>query len=547
MESFKILVCGDVGGSFNQLFKRLEAIEKSNGPFKMLFCVGSFFEPYIAHPKDIDIQSITFPKELESYRDEKEQTPIPIYFISSTTNDYKYIENFCDSKTGQLCKDIYYLGKTGLKCFDGLNVAYLSGRVDFPISTESLDSSKMIITIHDQNELYSQCSSQKRIDILLTNQWPRHMLNNVDELPNIKNPLKKGLDSIKDICIQLKPAYHFSKDYFYYQRKPYLNASDETKVTRFLSLAPVYNDKKEKYLFAMNYQPNKEINLEDSTPNPFELQQQQKKQRIINNQQDQFIQTNFFFQSQPQQNHQNRFNNNNNNNNNNNVNRKRKMEKEMDVNCWFCLSSPNVESHLISTVGNESYLAFPKGQMVDGHVLIVFIEHKPSLMSLGTSEREDIDKFLNSLTKYFDSLDQDMVVFERNVPLKGTVNHGHLQIVPIPRNKNITVDQLKQLFIASGKDIGIDFKESSKDTSLDSLKDEILDNPYFLLILQDGSKLFSTLSTDQKSFDYQFGRKLMCQLLDCPEKLNWKDCLLSKEMEENQTIHFRDKFKSFYD
>lgn len=39
----KVLVTGDPGGSLSALFKRVTAVNKSNGPFDMLFCVGSFF------------------------------------------------------------------------------------------------------------------------------------------------------------------------------------------------------------------------------------------------------------------------------------------------------------------------------------------------------------------------------------------------------------------------------------------------------------------------------------------------------------------------
>ena len=38
--------------------------------------------------------------------------------------------------------------------------------------------------------------------------------------------------------------------------------------------------------------------------------------------------------------------------------------------CWFCLSSAEVEKHLIVSVGNHAYMALPKGGLTDDHVLI---------------------------------------------------------------------------------------------------------------------------------------------------------------------------------
>ena len=38
------LVCGDVKGNFEQLFKRVNLILKKNGSFSLLLCVGEFFD-----------------------------------------------------------------------------------------------------------------------------------------------------------------------------------------------------------------------------------------------------------------------------------------------------------------------------------------------------------------------------------------------------------------------------------------------------------------------------------------------------------------------
>jgi Protein similar to CwfJ C-terminus 1 len=43
--------------------------------------------------------------------------------------------------------------------------------------------------------------------------------------------------------------------------------------------------------------------------------------------------------------------------------------------CWFCLASPHLEEHLLTTIAEESYLALPKGALVPSHVLIVPITH----------------------------------------------------------------------------------------------------------------------------------------------------------------------------
>ena len=42
MASKKILISGDVNGKLSALFKRVAAVNKSNGPFDMLLCTGRF-------------------------------------------------------------------------------------------------------------------------------------------------------------------------------------------------------------------------------------------------------------------------------------------------------------------------------------------------------------------------------------------------------------------------------------------------------------------------------------------------------------------------
>ena len=39
--------------------------------------------------------------------------------------------------------------------------------------------------------------------------------------------------------------------------------------------------------------------------------------------------------------------------------------------CWFCLSSAEVEKHLIVSVGEHSYLAMAKGALTGDHVMIL--------------------------------------------------------------------------------------------------------------------------------------------------------------------------------
>jgi hypothetical protein len=47
----------------------------------------------------------------------------------------------------------------------------------------------------------------------------------------------------------------------------------------------------------------------------------------------------------------------------------------LDNECWFCLSNVKVETHLIISVINETYLTVAKGALVPGHLILVPVAH----------------------------------------------------------------------------------------------------------------------------------------------------------------------------
>ncbi|KAL5572475.1 hypothetical protein UlMin_022072, partial [Ulmus minor] len=66
----RILLCGDVSGRLNQLFKRVASVNKSAGPFDALLCVGQFF------PDSADRL-----EEFTDYIEGRSEIPLPTYFI----------------------------------------------------------------------------------------------------------------------------------------------------------------------------------------------------------------------------------------------------------------------------------------------------------------------------------------------------------------------------------------------------------------------------------------------------------------------------------
>lgn len=93
--------------------------------------------------------------------------------------------------------------------------------------------------------------------------------------------------------------------------------------------------------------------------------------------------------------------------------------------CWFCLSSPNVESHLITSVGEYYYCALAKGPLVPDHVLIMPIEHTPNTLSLPLECEKELEQLQSSLKAYFKKQGKEIVFFEW-VFKRGS--HANLQV-----------------------------------------------------------------------------------------------------------------------
>ncbi len=68
--------------------------------------------------------------------------------------------------------------------------------------------------------------------------------------------------------------------------------------------------------------------------------------------------------------------------------------------------------------------------------------------------------------------------------------------------------------------------------------------PYFFMELPDKTKLFVAI---KKNFPIQFGRELLASeaILNCPEKIDWKQCKMNKEEEIECVKNLRDGFKPF--
>lgn len=228
--------------------------------------------------------------------------------------------------------------------------------------------------------------------------------------------------------------FHFKAIFLRYRNQNQSDGSMEI-ATRFIALAPVMNDQKKKWLYALNLTPVDRTRLSDlimkttdETLSPYPVS-------MLADHPTSQKQTQFFYDMDSKDNakrsrHQN-----------SGHNKKAKLEFDQSK-CWFCLSSPVVSKHLVISVGTEIYLALAKGGLVEDHLLILPITHHQSLSILPKNVEEEMDLYKKAVTKYYESTDRVPVFFERNFK----TSHCQLQAVPVHKNQAPALKEMFEVF-----------------------------------------------------------------------------------------------------
>lgn len=489
MKNLKIsIVCGDIKGKFSEIFSKINKLNEKNGPFDLTLCVGQFYS---------DSNEFGGADSEESNKYIKGEIPIqiPTYFIDSTD----HLE-FTQGMGYIVCDNLAYLGKSGVVNLLGYNVAYLSGIYDpFTYSKTSIHS---FITYSEKEiKQFVQTIQKSKIDILLTCEWPKGILEKLREGEDPKEEPKSLSPAVSLLSKHSNPRYHFcGTENIFFERVPYKFGKT---ICRFIALANV-SEKKHLYAVSLGGIATEPKVLSD---NPF-IEDKIEVEKL-----------------QPK-------------------NSKPKFQKKKEKvvpKCWFCLKNEDVETHLLVSIWNELYLAFPKGGITNDHLLIISVDHCNSYLELSPQAQEEFTKIYDRLSKYYSSKNKSIILFERNV-ISVTQNHMHFQLVPIDNSfleKSLTIfeDEMKE------RDMKY-FSFDSKISILNALEESKCENQnYYFILLPNGRKLIHQIINPKDKDIFNFGRLVCSKLLNCPERSDWKLCALTKEEEIKIVSDFKSEFK----
>lgn len=599
----RILLCGDVFGRLNQLYKRVISVNKSAGPFDALLCVGQFF------PDSTDQLD-----DFMDYIEGRSVIPLSTYFIG----DYgvgaaKVLLASSKDSANQgfkmdglkICANLHWLKGSGKFTLHGLSVAYLSGRRSsdgLPFGTYTQDDVDVLRAIAEEPGV---------IDLFLTNEWPTEVTNRAatPDIPPGVSDLSGSDAIISELAVEIKPRYHIAgtKGVFF-AREPYSNV-DAVHVTRFLGLASVGNKEKQKFLHAISPIPSStmsaaEISMKppDTTLSPYTLTERKAEASDSAKRSSNSVSESQYWRYEVSQKRQKHgtldgnklcfkftssgscprgekcnfhhdidareqsqrgvcfdFLNKGKCERGPDCNFKHSFQNEVDSHsgkrrsgnagtnrskeCWFCLSSPNIESHLIVSVGETFYCALAKGPLVPDHILIVPVEHFPNTLSLGPEYETEINRLQNCLRKYFKSQGKEVVFFEW-VSKRST--HANLQAVPIPTSR---VHVIQNIFDMAAEKLGFKFVISkSADAPGEgrkSLRIQFDSNHSFFYAELPECVTLSHVIEENEIFPAQFGREVLAGLLNMADKADWRNCTHSKEEETKMAEDFKTRFENF--
>uniref|UniRef100_A0A183BJU8 CwfJ_C_1 domain-containing protein n=1 Tax=Globodera pallida TaxID=36090 RepID=A0A183BJU8_GLOPA len=539
----KILCAGEVNGKFAQLSARIKTINQKCGPFDALFCVGEFFG--------------ADEEQNKSVLDGELQFPLPTYILGPCCPSTAV--NF-PAESSELSQSLTFLGRKGiLTTANGLSVAYFSGieaKSDNDQHQQQGETKAFEFNQKSVDDLLSPISANSGflgVDLLLTSVWPTDVWTHSTNQPASQ---PEGSKLVARLAAGLRPRYHFAGRGIHYERSPYRNhrilIETTQHVTRFIGLSSMDNVKKEKWLYAFSITPMRNLPRGELVAQPencsefpyMAILQDYHRQKVEESERRRAEEggaVQFFYDMQAaavEDDDQSA-------DSGGGGGRKRRRDgratdgqrrPRLDPNaCWFCLSNANTEKHLIVSVASHTYAAMPKGPLTERHLLVMSIGHVQSLVAASVEVREEIFKYRDAYSLFCDRNGEVLCIFERNYKTE----HLQVQFVPIPKTKG---KALRSTFLNLARLKNIEFTFLKDDDNVWDLVKE--GSPYFYAEFPDGTRM---LSRSMAQFPLQFGREVFTNkaLLDCEEKVDWRNCSLKKEEETQLAANLKQQFKPF--
>ncbi|TVY47695.1 CWF19-like protein [Lachnellula occidentalis] len=539
----KIIVLGDINGQLQPVFTKLSTLHAKNS-FAFAIVTGNLF----SEDNDAVTELLT----------NKITIPLPTYFTVDTTPlPQRIIEKI--EKDKEICPNLHYLGKRSTtKTSEGIKIVTLGGQLDESIvGGTSKEQYLPFHTISDAKALHGANTA----DILLTTTWPA-LIRTGSKIPLPDGVTDiKGQDHIADLCAILKPRYHFSvSPELFFEREPFFHtptqdAPDVRPLTRFISLAAHGNPSKQKALYAFSLSTSVDPTTPlppGATASPFISRPNRNKRPAL--------------ESDPYSRYGNHDRNGFQNKRGRGPRGQRQPPPGPDQ-CFFCLSNPNLDTHLISSIGDDAYLTLAKGPLTlsdtytdsginfPAHALVIPLTHSATIAAIPeTEEEKSKEKTFAEMNKFKEKL-QSMIADRSNNQLgavtyeisKGNGVHTHWQFVPVPAEM-IHKGLVEAAFRVEAENLSYPPFEV-RDPGIGQNEGDFFRVWIWTPPNEDeaeGSTKCITMPFDYSNkFSLQFGRSVLAKLLGLEKRLQWRDCAQTVDEEKKDLEAFKAAFKAF--
>jgi hypothetical protein len=535
-------VLGSLEGRLEAAFTKLATLHSKNN-FSLALVTGNLFSSENGDSEATELLS------------GKYDVPLPTYFTVGSqplpADIVKRIEADED-----ICANLHYLGKRSVtKTSDGLRIVTLGGQLDATIVGGQ--STEQHLPFHTSSDAKS-LRGANAADILLTTVWPAGIWRG-SQVPFPVQPSEvPSTEDVSELVTALRPRYHFaaSPGEFFFEREPFVHpqaGDDKISVTRFISMAPYGNASKAKGMYAFTLQTadtTVEVPL-GSTASPFTNKGPKKR-----NHDEGFNRFSSNHGEEPRHSRHNK------------RHKRRASPPPGPDKCFFCLSNPNLPTHMVCSVGNECYIATAKGPLptpttfadqgltFPGHFIIIPLPHNPTIASMGSPADSESDavKTHKEMIHFRDSL-QAAIAAKSGYKLgaitweisRASGIHLHWQFLAAP------ADMIRNGLVAAA------FRVEAENMSYPSfqaremsLAEQAEAGDFFRLWIwaddgEDkvkGESLVMQLDPDTR-FDLQYPRRVMSKLLGLEDRLIWRDCVQTEQEEIKDVEAFRTAFSKW--
>ncbi|KAF4467636.1 hypothetical protein FALBO_5485 [Fusarium albosuccineum] len=540
MAAPKIIVLGSLNGQLEPVFKKLATLHAKNN-FSMAILTGDVFSS--THDDDAVTALLNGTLEI----------PLPTYFtVGSNPLPPRVVAKV--EADEEICPNLHFLGKRSVTTTsDGVRIVALGGQLDLNlVGGRSKEQHLPFHTLDDAKALRGANSA----DILLTSMWPAGVWTGSQvALDPAQQASISVSDPIAELCAALKPRYHLcaSPEGFFYEREPFMypveKDADVPTITRFISMAPYGNEAKAKALYAFTLHKADASIPVGVTGSPFN----KPKKRAQKD--DSYSR---YGRDDEDGGYRGRH-----------KKRRRQSPPPGPDRCYFCLSNPNLASHMCCSIGDEAYVSTAKGPLptsstfaeqglsFPGHFIIIPLPHNPTIQSIGpvSNPEDEAVKTYKEMTRFREAI-QAMIASKSSNKLGAVTweisreRNVHLiwQLLPLPadliqkglaeaafkveaENQSYPAFTARDLTLEQQAESGGDFFRVWlwADDGEDRIK---------------GKTLVMPLPSDMR-FDLQFGRRVVAKLLGLEDRNFWQDCGQTVEEETKDVEAFREAFKEW--